>query len=639
MNLRFPCLVGILCLVAGGSLAADDSAISWDLESGSDVLERARSLVVDHRKNGDREPVRQVLQSTKIDLGATVIVTRVQRVWYFPTVESVQEFGSDVVTFDGRTDSVVVREAATILPGGEVVEFDPATAQVVDSDTYDEFSDTKEAVILYPRLEPGSLAVLHYERSTDREAMEAPWSFGTFPQQLFPRDQVELTVSWEPGIAVRWSNDSPHLTCERGAAAIECVGRDVPAAAFDPQVSWRDELGHLVVSEYRDWDHVVDVAAEAFDQALDRSEGASRVLRDLIDDGIAREAVIARLHEFVTREIRYVSVSEQGHAITPHEVDETLEWGYGDCKDKSALLTVLLRRAGIDAFPVLVATQRMDPDRLDVAAMQYFDHMLVCLDRDSVRECVDTVDSYTDSSGPAHWVQGRVALDLVRGSKPALIPRDQYRWQVNVETSIEFDEDGGQTETTVRSYLGAYAGVMRGFLANRSTDQVERWARDNYERVLGDMAEPVFEFSGLDNLAEPFSVHSKASYPPLVEPDDDLDYRERSAWLTDELESVALDNQHYRSFFAGLRVRSEYLIKIPPTWHFEWAGPSLNFEFEYGTMTRKILLEEQSVRFTTLLELPARWVATEETGRFNEFVRALGREGQMSIYAELADDP
>ena len=630
-------LFGTLCLVTCGNLAADDSAISWELESGSGILERIRSPAYD-RGSDDRELVRQVLYSTKVDLGASVIVARVQRVWYFPTVESVQQFGSDVIAFDGRTDSVVVREAATILPGGEIVQFDPATAQVVDSDTYDEFSDTREAVVLYPRLEPGSLAVLEYERSTDRDAMEVPWSYATFPQQLFPRETVELSVSWGPGNEVRWSNSSAHLTCEREGTAIHCTGRDVPPAEFDPHVSWRDELGHLVVSEYRDWDHVIDVAAEAFDEALDRSDGASRVLRNLVDDGMSREAVISRLHEFVAREIRYVSVSERGHAITPHEIDETLERGYGDCKDKSALLTVLLNRAGIDAFPVLVATKRMDPDRLDAATMQYFDHMLVCLDQDSVRECVDTVDSYTDSSRPAHWVQGRVALDLVRGSKPALVPRDRYRWQVNVETSIEFDENGGQTETTSRSYLGAYAGVMRGYLASSSTDQIVRWARDHYERVLGDQAKPAFEFSGLDNLSEPFSVNSTADYPPLVEADADLDYRERSAWLTDELESVALDNQHYRSFFAGLRVKSEYLIKVPPRWHFERAGPSLNFEFEYGTMTREIQLEEQSVRFATLLELPARWVSKEETNRFNEFLRTLGREGQMLVYADLAGD-
>ena len=77
------------------------------------------------------------------------------------------------------------------------------------------------------------------------------------------------------------------------------------------------------------------------------------------------------------------------------------------------------------------------------------------------------------------------------------------------------------------------------------------------------MAETAFEFSGLDDLSEPFTVHSTASYPPLVEADGDLDYIENSAWLTDELGSVVLDNQHYRTFFPGLRVNSQYLFAVP----------------------------------------------------------------------------
>ena len=56
-------------------------------------------------------------------------------------------------------------------------------------------------------------------------------------------------------------------------------------------------------------------------------------------------------------------------------------------------------------------------------------------------------------------------------------------------------------------------------------------------------------------------------------------------------------------------------------------------------MTREVRLEEGSVRFSTSLELPARWVAKEQTSRFNEFLKLLGGEGRMSIYAELARNP
>ena len=630
------CMLGVL--VVGGFPAADEFAISWELDGESDILERSQGFVGDP-PGEDREPVRQFLYAMDVDLRIGGIAREVRRVWYFPTVESAQEYGSDTIRFDGRTDSVVVREAATILPNGDVVRFDPVDVQVVDSDTYDEFNDTKEAVILFPRLEPGSMAVLHFEVLTDRAAMEVPWSHSMYPQQPFPRDRFELTASWEPGRVVQWSNDSADVNCETGESSIHCVARDIPAAEFDPGMNWRDEIGQMVISEYRDWDHVIDVASDAFGKAARRSDRASSVFRDLIDDGMSRQAVIARLHEFVAREIRYVAVSERGHAITPHAIDETLDRRYGDCKDKSVLLTRLLELAGVDAYPVLVATRRLAADRLRVPAMTYFDHALVCFKEGARRNCVDTVDSYTDSSRPAYWVQGRVALDLVPGSKPTLIPHDRYRWQVDVDTTIAFDAQGGQTETTVRSYLGAYAGVMRNFLANRSADQATRWARDEYERVSGNMPEATFEFSGMDDISAPFSVHSTASYPELVDADADLDYSELSVWLMDELTNAILGNQHYRSFFPGLRVSSEHHFTIPPTWRVETAGPSLNFEFEYGTMRREVRTGEGSVRFSTVVELPARWVAKEEADRFSEFARVLRDEGRLSMYARLSGAP
>lgn len=638
MKSRVGCIAGALVLGGGGLLAADEFAISWELDGDSDILERSRGLV-GNAPSGDREPPRQFLYSVHVDIRAEGIAKEVRRVWYFPTVASAQEYGSDTIRFDGRTDSVVVREAATLLPSGDVVRFDPEDVQVVDSDTYDEFSDTKEAVILFPGLEPGSLAVLHFEVATDRAAMEVPWSHALYPQQPFPRDHFELTASWEPGREVQWSNDSVHVNCEAGEASIHCVARNILAAEFDSGMNWRDEIGQMVISEYRDWDHVIGVASDAFAKAARRSASASHVYRELIDDGMSRQAVIARLHAFASREIRYVAVSERGHGVTPHAIDETLDRRYGDCKDKSVLLTRLLRLAGVDAYPVLVATRRLAVDRLQIPAMTYFDHALVCFEDGARRRCVDTVDSYTDSSRPAYWVQGRVALELVPGSKPTLIPHDRYRWQVDVDTSIAFDAQGGQTETTVRSYLGAYAGVMRSFLANRSADQAMRWARDEYERVSGNLPEATFEFSGMDDVSEPFSVHSTASYPGLVDADADLDYSEMSVWLMDELNSAILDNQRYRSFFPGLRVSSEHRFAIPPTWRFEWAGPSLNFEFEYGTMRREVRTDAGSVRFSTVLELPARWVTKDEADRFSEFARVLRDEGRLSMYASLSSPP
>ena len=57
-------------------------------------------------------------------------------------------------------------------------------------------------------------------------------------------------------------------------------------------------------------------------------------------------AKVKALYEYVSRNIRYVSLSFGLGRIQPHEASEVLSNGYGDCKDKNTLLAALLAAEG-----------------------------------------------------------------------------------------------------------------------------------------------------------------------------------------------------------------------------------------------------------------------------------------------------
>ena len=62
-------------------------------------------------------------------------------------------------------------------------------------------------------------------------------------------------------------------------------------------------------------------------------------------------AKVKALYDYVSRNIRYVSLSFGLGRIQPHAASEVLANGYGDCKDKNTLLAALLRVAGISFEP------------------------------------------------------------------------------------------------------------------------------------------------------------------------------------------------------------------------------------------------------------------------------------------------
>jgi hypothetical protein len=85
-------------------------------------------------------------------------------------------------------------------------------------------------------------------------------------------------------------------------------------------------------------------------------------------------AKVKALYEYVSRNIRYVSLSFGLGRMQPHAASEVLANGYGDCKDKNTLLAALLDAEGIPLDFVLIGSKlKLDPD---IPAPSQFDHVI-----------------------------------------------------------------------------------------------------------------------------------------------------------------------------------------------------------------------------------------------------------------------
>ncbi len=75
--------------------------------------------------------------------------------------------------------------------------------------------------------------------------------------------------------------------------------------------------------------------------------------------------VIWDAYNRVLQETRYVAVSIGIGGWQPHPASDVQQCGYGDCKDMATLLVSYLRQAGVEAYPVLIATRgsgTIDPE-------------------------------------------------------------------------------------------------------------------------------------------------------------------------------------------------------------------------------------------------------------------------------------
>ena len=101
--------------------------------------------------------------------------------------------------------------------------------------------------------------------------------------------------------------------------------------------------------------------------------------RELTSGSNSAEEKMKKLFDYVQEHVRYVSVAIGSEAFKPHSCAAVLEYGYGDCKDMTALLITLLKAVEIEAFPALLSTKGHRSVLTDMPKVKQFDHVVTAV--------------------------------------------------------------------------------------------------------------------------------------------------------------------------------------------------------------------------------------------------------------------
>jgi len=313
--------------------------------------------------------------------------------------------------------------------------------------------------------------------------------------------------------------------------------------------------------------------------------------------------------------------------LTPHPVLRTLNKRMGDCKDKSALLVAMLNQIGVEAHPVLVATDRLKPESSPVASLGVFDHMAVCFDWLNNNYCVDPTDSTSDWRYTSPYIQGRVALPLFGSNQLQTIAPAPFRWRAHFESTVVFDKAGGQTEHQTRRYIGEYASVVRDQLLG--LNQKDRYQKllERYQSAISDQVKPKFKVSGIADTSKDLVIRNNTQHSPFTEADQDLDYSEADAWLKKALEDSTLDNKLYEYQTAGMWVTSKVTWDISALWKTKALPAELSLNNAFGSLERQVKrLDSGKIEITTELKIPRQLVPAKDLTKFNRYIKLLEKE-------------
>ncbi|HEV8134873.1 MAG TPA: DUF3857 domain-containing transglutaminase family protein [Pyrinomonadaceae bacterium] len=253
-----------------------------------------------------------------------------------------------------------------VLRGGATINsFKPSEVKVIQQENeLDQqlYNGTNAVVIFINDLRVGDLVEYAYTISGDNPVLGGRFTETLYLGDSEPIQEILLRLVFPSNRTLSIKNDNTTLQPTRQILGSDTeytwYAKQIPAVSVDDSVpGWYNPYPRVNLSEFRSWADVVNWALPFYQKStLNNSELQAKIVEWMKEsDAPARRAI--RALRFVQDEIRYLGIEMGRYSHQPTAPEKVFVRRFGDCKDKSLLLSSILTAMGIDAAPALVSTK------------------------------------------------------------------------------------------------------------------------------------------------------------------------------------------------------------------------------------------------------------------------------------------
>jgi len=334
----------------------------------------------------------------------------------------VQQWGEIVVGYNSANEQVDIHYVRVRKADGTVVTAAPDAVKELTAPVVAEapvYTDYKEKHITVPSLRPGD--TLEYDITTHLVTPLAPgefWFQHEFLTDAIVRDErLEVNVPSGRSLTLKSpdfsfdKNDSNGRTIYRWKHANLARLSDEEAAK--KKKAREEKPPDVQLTTFADWEGVARWYAHLAQDRTAPDAAIRAKTQDLIAGRTDTLDKMQALYDYVSKNIRYVSLSFGLGRYQPHAAAEVFANQYGDCKDKHTLLASMLQAAGISADAVLIPSSRKLDTTMPLPSQ--FDHVITAVPQGNDLIWMDT----TAEVGPF-----RMLVSPLRDKSALLVPPD-----------------------------------------------------------------------------------------------------------------------------------------------------------------------------------------------------------------------
>ncbi len=313
----------------------------------------------------------------------------------------------------------------------------------------------------------------------------------------------------------RWDDALPDDTPADGERIAAFELRDVPRVHTESDQPGHTEVyDYILVSNKATYEEIGQWWWDLIEEQLVVDDRIRQAVAEVTEGRTSPEEKVEAIYEYVVRNTRYLHLGLGIHGWKPYRTSTVMRNRYGDCKDKAALLKVMIEEAGLDAEMVLVRTRRLGRVDDSPASMHVFNHAVTY---------VPELDLFLDATARFN---GPYELTQMDQGAQALIVRDggSVEW-----VTMPIDEpDDNLLRQELDIDLRGEVAVISGRVEAHGTSAVNYRRRfedperrdELFEAQLGRTFPGAVlleaEYENLDALTRPTMIRFRAEVPGVL---------------------------------------------------------------------------------------------------------------------------
>jgi transglutaminase-like putative cysteine protease len=569
------------------------------------------------------------------------------------SVEKLGEYRN--IAYDPSFQKLTLNEACIHKADGRTVAVEPRHAQLRDVSTdYQVYDHEKQLILSFPSLEVGDVIEVKWTlRGRNPEHGGNFFTRYTFGDPQYPvltdLFRVRLPRGKPFHHAVVAGKVDPVRTEEADTLTYTWCARNCPRLPQDDNPPSKELLRtSLVCSTFPSWEEVGRWKQRLRSDCWECTPEVRKLVADITRGLTTPEAKARALTLWLRQKIRYISSGEK-HDYTPHPPGEVIANRFGDCKDTSQLLAVMLRQAGI---PVALATLGAldDGQVLESVPSPWGTHAILVATIDGKDHWIDTTTSLSgwdflprdDRDRLCYLVDDKGTLTLKR--TPAARSED---YRVEQTTHVYVGADGSSRCQRKAVHRGSAAVSQRDvFLevpAGERRRQVTSELQDANSRSR--LVRLEVDESALRDLDCPVRVDMTFEVPSHFTGSPDLEGSLSDSKLWGRLLAYNLDYERTLPLNLGspFELRHRYVVHLPPAYVLDSVPREREIRSAWGSFRRtvKTTASEDTVReveivFHTRLDKPL--VEPADFDAFRKFHEEVGQAYRVWLTLKPTQD-